>query len=88
MSTKLTMSAATIRERVEENADGLTAVDLRAIEMFLDRQAYRNEYNKRPEVRARRREYNEKRRDEMKRGKELLEQILAVRKEIEGLKKS
>lgn len=74
---KVTMSKAEIAKRVAlaAEADGVSGVDLRAIERFLDRKAYRDEYNKRPDVKAKRKEYNRKRLEEEKRAQVLLAKL-------------
>lgn len=78
MSTKITMSTEEIRQRIGEAYDGgiATAADLRAIETYLDKKEYRENYNRRPEVKARRKAYMATRNQVQKVGKSRLEEVL------------
>lgn len=87
MSTKQTMSTEEIRARVNEAFDGdkIAAVDLKAIETYLSKLEYRAEYNKRPEVIAKRKAYMAERRQTEKVGKQriaqLMQQLMSAKKE-------
>lgn len=75
---RLTMDTTTIRERLyEQTAAGeITQVDMKAIETYLNKVDYRREYNRRPEVRAKRKEYMKERNEKAKVGRQLLNSLL------------
>lgn len=73
-----TLSTTEIRERVE-GLEGASLSDLRAIESYLKRREYREEYNKREEVRLRRKAYNQRKAEEARIGRQLLVQLLATK---------
>ncbi len=79
MSTKLTMSAREITEHITANASGVTAVDMKAIQTYLDKLEYRQNYNKRPDVIQARKARNAAKAAEQKATGELIKRLLAER---------
>lgn len=80
MSTKITLSASEIAARISGNTEGLTMVDMKSIETYLQKREYREVYNKRPDVVAKRKERNRKQAQEMKETRMMIELLLAKQK--------
>lgn len=80
MATRMTMSVEEMRERANAayDAGAVTAVDLRAMEIYLGKLEQRQNYNRRPEVKARRAAYMKTRNEIAKIGKAKVERLGAI----------
>lgn len=76
-----TMSLADVRARInaEWESGSTNVVDLTLMEKALAKLEYRAEYNRRPEVKAKRREYNRTQKNNLKAGRQLIAQLLRER---------
>lgn len=80
---RTTMGTRTIRERLyEDTREGrIPMSDMKAIETYLNKKEYREEYNSRPEVKDKRRAYNRARNEKAKLGRQLLQGLLGKNEE-------